>query len=174
MQVRLSDYDPDWVRRFEEESEFLRGVFGPEIIRFEHFGSTSVPGMKAKPIVDMMVIVRDIEAVDARNEQMVELGYDVAGDWGIPGRRLLRKGGEDRTHHIHFYEPDNPQIARHLILRDYLRETPDEVRAYSGFKERLTSRFSETSGYSPAKKEFVHELETRALAWAEASGRSVE
>jgi len=171
MQVRLSDYTPRWVQKFDEEARFLRSVFGPEIIGFEHFGSTSVPGMKAKPVIDMMVIVRDIQAVDARNEKMAELGYDVAGDWGIPGRRLLRKGGEERTHHIHFYESDNPQIARHLILRDYLRENPDEVRAYNDLKERLASQFSETSGYSPAKKEFVGELEKRALAWAAASGR---
>ncbi|MEJ8307332.1 GrpB family protein [Saccharibacillus sacchari] len=174
MQVRLSDYTPDWTQRFEEESEFLRSVFGPEVVQFEHFGSTSVPGMKAKPVIDMLVIVRDIQSVDARNEQMAQLGYDVAGDWGIPGRRLLRKGGEERTHHIHFYESGNPQIARHLILRDYLREKPDEVRAYSDLKERLSSQFSETSGYSPAKKGFVGQLEKRALAWAAESGRYAE
>ena len=174
MQVRLSDYTPDWTQRFEEEARFLRSVFESEIVQLEHFGSTSVPGMKAKPVIDMMVIMRDIQAVNARNEQMAQLGYDVAGEWGIPGRRLLRKGGEQRTHHIHFYESGNPQIARHLILRDYLREMPDEVRAYSDLKEQLASHFSETSGYSPAKRAFVSELEKRALAWAEESGRYAE
>ncbi|MDO3411287.1 GrpB family protein [Saccharibacillus sp. CPCC 101409] len=165
MQVRLSEYTPDWALRFEREAAFLRGVFGGEILRFEHFGSTSVPGMKAKPVIDMMAIVRDISAIDGYNDEMIALGYDAAGDWGIPGRRLFRKGGEERTHHIHFYEAGSPQIARHLALRDYLRARPDEAAAYSSFKEELAARFEETSGYSPAKKAFVSELEKRALAW---------
>ncbi|NGZ77948.1 GrpB family protein [Saccharibacillus alkalitolerans] len=174
MQVRLSTYDPDWVRRFEEEADFLRTVFGGEIVRFEHFGSTSVPGMKAKPVIDMMMLVRDIGSIDAYNEKMTALGYEAAGDWGIPGRRLFRKGGADRTHHIHVYEDNHPQIARHLVLRDYLRIHPDEAEAYSALKERLASEHAETSGYSPAKKAFVSELEKRALAWQSESGRSGE
>ncbi|GGO00393.1 GrpB family protein [Saccharibacillus kuerlensis] len=172
MQVRLSPYDPDWVRRFEKEAEFLRTVFGEEIVSFEHFGSTSVPGMQAKPVIDMMMLVQDIEAIDGYNAQMTALGYEAAGDWGIPGRRLFRRGGENRTHHIHVYEKDHPQITRHLVLRDYLRSHPDETAAYSLFKENLASVHAETSGYSPAKKAFVSDLEKRALAWKEKLGRT--
>lgn len=103
MKVRLTDYSENWPRMFQTEAHFLETVFGEEIIIFEHFGSTSVKGMKAKPVIDMMCIVKDIEKIDSYNEKMASLGYDVAGDWGIPGRRLFRKGGENRTHHIHFY-----------------------------------------------------------------------
>ncbi|WP_172195681.1 GrpB family protein [Saccharibacillus qingshengii] len=174
MQVRLSEYNPEWAVGYREETEFLRTVFGEEIVSFEHFGSTSVPGMSAKPVIDMMAIVRDIAAIDGYNARMIELGYDAAGDWGIPGRRLFRKGGEARTHHIHFYEVDSAHIARHLIVRDYLRARADEAQAYTAFKADLASRFDETSGYSPAKKAYVGELEKRALAWAEASERSVD
>lgn len=84
---------------FDDEAQFLLGIFGDELIKFEHFGSTSVPGMKAKPVIDMMCLVKDIRKIDSFNEQMRLLGYDVAGEWGIQGRRLLRKGGENRTHH---------------------------------------------------------------------------
>ncbi|MBP1993031.1 GrpB family protein [Paenibacillus eucommiae] len=165
MKVRLADYSENWVKLFQDEIEFLRKIFGDEIVRFEHFGSTSVPGLKAKPVIDMMCMVNDIGIVDLFNDQMYTLGYDVAGEWGIPGRRLFQKGGENRTHHIHFYKSDNPQIERHLIFRDYLRCHPEEIARYSRFKEELVQRFEHTSDYSPAKKTFVKEMEQLALAW---------
>lgn len=165
MKIRLTDYKEDWPRMYQAETDTLKGIFGGEIIRFEHFGSTSVPGMMAKPVIDMMVIVKDIAKIDSYNSRMASLGYDVAGEWGIAGRRLFRKGREHRTHHIHFYQHDNPQIERHLIFRDYLRSYPEEAARYSRFKEELAQRFEHTSEYSPAKKSFVQEMERKALGW---------
>lgn len=165
MKVRLTDYSVNWTQMFQNEAEFLKTIFGDEIVQCEHFGSTSILGMKAKPVIDMMCIVKSIEKVDLFNSQMADLSYDVAGEWGIAGRRLFRKGGENRTHHIHFYEVDNPEIQRHLIFRDYLRAHPQEVINYSRFKEELAQRFEHTSEYSPAKKKFVSELELKALSW---------
>jgi len=165
MKVRLTEYDENWVRMYEDETRLFKNIFGEEILNFEHFGSTSVPGMKAKPIIDMMCIVRDIDAIDEFNEQMHALGYDVAGEWGIPGRRLFRKGGENRTHHIHVYQFDNPQIQRHLIFRDYLRTHRDEVERYKNKKEELARLYNDTGYYSKAKKPFIEEMERRALQW---------
>ncbi|WP_438349017.1 GrpB family protein [Paenibacillus sp. FA6] len=165
MKVRLSDFNENWAKLYQDEADFLRIIFTDEIVRFEHFGSTSIPGLQAKPVIDMMCIVKDINNVDLHNDKMNQLGYDVAGDWGIPGRRLFRKGGEERTHHIHFYQTENPQIERHLIFRDYLRCHPEEVARYSRFKEELAERFENTSEYSPAKKTFVMEMEQLALSW---------
>ncbi|MFS0638389.1 GrpB family protein [Mesobacillus foraminis] len=165
MKVRLTEFSENWAEMFQKEALFLKTIFGNEIIRFEHFGSTSVRGMKAKPVIDMMCMVKDIEKVDKMNEKMAKLGYDVAGEWGITGRRLYRKGGENRTHHIHFYQFDNPQIERHLIFRDYLRSHPEQVARYSRFKEDLAKSFEHTSEYSPAKKTFVKEIEQQALLW---------
>ena len=165
MKVRLTEFSENWVQMFKNEGQFLKTIFGDEIIDFEHFGSTSIYGMKAKPVIDMMCIVKDIEKIDKFNEKMANLGYDVVGEWGITGRRLFRKGGENRTHHIHFYQFENPQIKRHLIFRDYLRSHPEEVARYSRFKEELTQRFDNTSEYSPAKKTFVKEMEQQALLW---------
>lgn len=165
MEVRLSDYKEEWVQMFLEEAEYLRAIFEGVEIQFEHFGSTAVPGMKAKPVIDMMGIVDDINKVDLFNGTMASLGYDVAGDWGIPGRRLFRKGGEQRTHHIHFYQSDSLQIGRHLIFRDYLRSHPEEAARYSRFKEQLAQRYERTNEYSPAKKAFVSEMEQLALTW---------
>ncbi|WP_274309947.1 GrpB family protein [Solibacillus daqui] len=170
MKVRLSEYDENWGRMFEDEARFLRELFGDEIIKFEHFGSTSVPGMKAKPVIDMMCLVKDIKKIDAFNDQMRLLGYDVAGEWGIQGRRLFRKGEETRTHHIHVYQYDNLQIKRHLVLRNYLRTHPEEVERYSCLKEELAQRYDDTAYYSKAKNPFVNELEQRALNWFEHQG----
>lgn len=165
MKVRLSDYTEDWKVMFEEEVKILKAIFGDEITSFEHFGSTSIPGMKAKPVIDMMCIVNEIEKIDSYNEQMNSMQYDVAGEWGIEGRRLFRKGGENRTHHIHFYQSDNPQIKRHIVFRDYLLANPEEASRYSQFKEALANKYESTSDYSPAKKAFVSAMEKKALAW---------
>ncbi|PMC34314.1 hypothetical protein CJ195_23815 [Bacillus sp. UMB0899] len=165
MKVRLAEYSEDWIQMFQAEAQFLKTIFIDEIITIEHFGSTAVPGMKAKPVIDMMCIVKNIEKIDLFNEKMESLGYDVAGEWGINGRRLFRKGGENRTHHIHFYQEENPHIERHLVFRDYLRSHPEEVERYSSFKESLTQQFENTSEYSPAKKAFVKEMEQEALNW---------
>ena len=84
MKVRLSDYNEDWVRLYQEEADFLKSIFEDQVVRFEHFGSTSVPGLKAKPVIDMMCIVQDINRIDLYNDKMNMLGYDVAGEWGTP------------------------------------------------------------------------------------------
>ncbi|WP_342542476.1 GrpB family protein [Paenisporosarcina sp. FSL H8-0542] len=165
MKVRLTDFSENWALMFQKEVYFLSEIFGDEIIKFEHFGSTSVHGLKAKPVIDMMCLVKDIHQIDSLNEKMDSLGYDVVGEYGIDGRRLFRKGGENRTHHIHFYQYDNPQIARHLIFRDYLRSHPEDVVKYSHFKEKLAQQFENTSEYSPAKNLFVKEMEQKAIQW---------
>lgn len=165
IKVRLTSFSDKWTQMFQDEVNNLIVIFGELITEFEHFGSTSVPGMKAKPVIDMMCIVNEISTIDAFNEQMNTLGYDIAGEWGISGRRLFRKGGDNRTHHIHFYQFDNPQIKRHVVFRDYLRSHPEEVARYSLFKEELARQFEDTSGYSPAKKAFVTEMEQLALNW---------
>ena len=96
---------------------------------------------------------------------MAALGYDVASEWGIPGRRLFRSGGDHRTHHIHVYEVGSLQISRHLVVRDYLRAHPEEVERYGQLKETLAQRWDDARDYSLAKKLFVQALEQRAPRW---------
>ncbi|QNR08059.1 GrpB family protein [Macrococcoides canis] len=163
MKVRLSDYNPKWKDSFKNECLIISDMIPDEVVRFEHFGSTSVPGMKAKPVIDMMVLVKDINQIDSYNSKFGEAGYDVSGEWGIPGRRLLRKGGDDRTHHIHIYQEDHPEIYRHLAVRDYLLEHPEEVTAYSDLKTKLAQSYDETPEYRNAKRDYVVALEKRAL-----------
>lgn len=166
MKIRLTEFSDNWALMYEVEAQFLKTIFKDDIIKCEHFGSTAVQGMKAKPVIDMIFIVKDIEKIDSFNEEMKNLGYEAAGEWGITGRRLFRKGGENRSHHLHFYQFDNPQIERHLIFRDYLRSHPAEAARYTKFKEELAKRFDDTSEYSQAKKAFVKEMEKKALVWS--------
>ena len=165
--VRLTPYQPDWADQFADESARLRRVFGSGVLALEHFGSTAIPGMMAKPVIDMLAVVDPSQLGAVWIAELTQLGYEDAGEWGIPGRRLFRKGGEERSHHLHVYPAGHWAIRRHLVLRDFLLSHPHEVRAYSAFKQDLASRYADTSDYSPAKKPYVQRLEQRALAWAE-------
>ncbi|WP_233880888.1 GrpB family protein [Virgibacillus halodenitrificans] len=166
MEIRLQAYNKNWVQLYKQETLELKSILKDEVVRFEHFGSTSVPGMKAKPVIDIMCLVKDISKIDAFNTTLEAIGYEAAGEWGISGRRLFRKGGENRTHHVHVYQSDHPEIERHLIVRDYLRTHPKEATMYSRLKEKLAQEYNDTRFYSKAKKPFIQELEERALLWA--------
>ncbi len=165
MQVRLSPYQQEWAEEFHRESQKLTTLLLPQVVVFEHFGSTSVAGMWAKPVIDMMGIVNHIDLIDASAERLQSFGYEMGGEWGIPGRRLFRKGGSNRTHHLHFYAVGHPDIARHLVLRDYLRQHPAAVQDYSRYKQKLAVQYPDTREYSVAKHDFVTALERRALEW---------
>jgi GrpB-like predicted nucleotidyltransferase (UPF0157 family) len=166
--VIVSAYDPAWVAAFEKEALVLRGLLGEEIVRLHHIGSTSVPGMFAKPIVDLMVEVVDILRIDRTNQRMEDAGYIPRGELGIPGRRYFVKGTlEERSFHIHCYQAGDFEVTRHLVVRDYLCAFPDEAAAYSALKVELAEQFPEDiDAYVSGKEAFVAALERRALVWA--------
>ena len=98
--IEVVPHDPKWAARFRKEAVFLKSIFGPEMLDVHHIGSTSVPGLAAKPIIDLLVEVADISKIDAYNDRLSELGYIPKGEFGIPGRRFFIKGSEEnRTHH---------------------------------------------------------------------------
>ncbi|TMV47369.1 GrpB family protein [Paenibacillus mesophilus] len=165
MNVVVTEYSDNWKREFSEESQKIKDIFGDELIDIHHIGSTSVPGLKAKPIIDMMPVVKDIEKVDRFNEQMERLGYECMGELGMEGRRYFRKGGDDRTHQVHVFQGDNKEhIIRHLAVRDYLRAHPDEANRYGNLKESLAKQFpKDIEAYMDGKDAFVKELERKAL-----------
>src|SRR5579884_2769667 len=115
MRVRIVPYTQEWLSLFHQEAGLLRPVFGGELVDIHHIGSTSVPGLAAKPIIDIMPVVRHIERVDERNNAMRALDYEAMGEFGISGRRYFHKGGDHRTHHTHIFQADDlPNIERHL------------------------------------------------------------
>ena len=170
-EVKVVPYDPAWPQRFREEAERLRAVFGRELIYIHHIGSTAVPGLAAKPIIDILPVVRNIDAVDCLNGAMVELGYEPMGEHGLSGRRYFhrhyyRDGAEYHTHHVHVYASGSPMIDRHLAFRDYLRAYPDVARRYAALKQELAHLFPyDIEGYMDGKNAFVKVTEHAALAW---------
>ncbi len=121
--VRVTEYDPRWRLDYEKEKELIAGILGEEMVSIHHIGSTAVEGLKAKPVIDILPVVRDLEAVDALNRRFEAAGYECMGEFGIKGRRYYRKGGEERTHQIHIFAAANgKEIRRHLAFRDYLKK----------------------------------------------------
>lgn len=167
MHVRVIPYRPEWPLLFAQEAEKIRHTFGTALLAIHHIGSTSVEGLAAKPIIDILAVVRDVNAIDALAPAMESLGYEAMGEFGIPGRRYYRKGGENRTHQIHaFSMEDHWNIDRHLAVRDYLRVHPEEAQLYGDLKQHLAQQFPEDiERYCDGKDAFVKALEKRAYAW---------
>src|SRR5690625_1792156 len=106
--VEVTSFNANWAQMFKEEADQFRNIFGSDMLAIHHIGSTSVPGLKAKPIIDIMPVVNDIDTVDHFNKEMEKIGYEPKGEFGIAGRRYFRKGKVERTHHVHFFEVGHP------------------------------------------------------------------
>ena len=164
--VEVKPYNEQWLSMFEKEGNKLHEIFDLEIIEIHHIGSTSVNGLKAKPIIDIMPVVRDINRIDEFNTAMVTIGYEPMGENGISERRYFQKGGDNRTHHVHVYELGNPEIERHLAFRDYLRAYPDVAKKYGDLKEELSHFFPyDIESYIKGKEQLALEIEKKAVAW---------
>ncbi|MBM7553576.1 GrpB family protein [Thalassobacillus pellis] len=164
--VEVTSYNPEWKRKFEKEAKLLRDIFGVLVADIHHIGSTSVECMKAKPIIDIMPVVYDIKKVDEKNDDMRKIGYQPKGEYGIPGRRYFRKGGDLRTHHVHIFEFGDNNIERHLAFRDYLRTYTQARVDYGNLKTKLAERFpNDMDSYIEGKEKFVVKLEGEALKW---------
>ena len=164
--VDVWSYTDKWAFMFSEEVEKLKHIFKNEIVDIHHIGSTSVPGLKAKPIIDMMPVVKDITVVDNYNEEMFDIGYLPKGENGIEGRRYFEKGGDQRSHHIHIYQVGSHEIKRHLAFRDYLQKHSDVKRNYGELKEKLAQQFPyDIESYIKGKEQLVRDIEMAALNW---------
>lgn len=165
--IEVVDYNPQWIKEFKKESKKIKAVLGKNCIGVYHIGSTAVKGLKAKPIIDMMPVVKDISLVDEHNRELEELGYECMGEYGIPGRRFFVKGGDNRTHHIHVFEKTNhEEIERHLAVCGYLNSHPDIAKQYGELKASLAEEFTyDNDGYCNGKDAFVKNLEKKALSW---------
>lgn len=140
--ITVVPYDPAWSGLYEAEAQAIAGVLGQRLTAIHHIGSTAVPGLAAKPVIDIMPVVRAVTEADECRADFEALGYEYLGEFGIPGRRYLRKGGDERTHQMHIFASDDVHaIARHLAVRDYLRAHPARAAAYGALKLELAARF---------------------------------
>ena len=165
--VGVASYNPNWKNMYKEESEKIKNILNDIIIDIHHIGSTAIPGIKAKPVIDILVEVKDIEEVDQYNHKMEELGYEAMGEYGIPKRRFFRKGENNRTHHIHIFQTGNEEIERHINFKEYLIAHPDKAREYSKLKEELVNKYTyDVENYTNSKSDFIKEIDRKAkLRW---------
>lgn len=165
--IEVTDYRPEWDGMFKEMQKKIRAILGKNCVAVYHIGSTSVKGMKAKPIIDIMPVVRDITLVDSLDREFEAIGCECRGESGIPGRRFYAIGGDARTHHIHIFGKDSQDdIRRHLAVRDYLRSHPETAREYGELKSRLAEQFPyDNDSYCDGKEEYMKSLEQKALSF---------
>ena len=162
--VEVIPHDPKWRGAFEAESTSVAVALGVNIVAIHHIGSTSIPGIYAKPIIDILVEVNDIDEVDRCSRAMRSIGYEVMGEFGIAGRRYFRKDAESgvRTHHIHAFEVGSDHIRRHLAFRDHLIAYPDEALEYSDLKRRLAADHADDAdAYMDGKDAFIRDVDRR-------------
>lgn len=170
--IAVVPYAVEWPAAFQAAEKELVSLWGEEVIAVHHVGSTAVPGLCAKPILDVLVEVHDIERIDAYDAEMIRRGYQPKGEAGIPQRRFFVKGSdENRTHHVHVFATGHARIPRYLAFRDYLRTHPGDAQAYGTLKVELARRFPyDIEGYMAGKDGLIQELERKAQSWREGSG----
>lgn len=173
--IIVIDYDPCWEQQYLAEAKTIRAILGENCTAIFHIGSTAVKGLKAKPIIDIMPVVRDIAAVDEKQGAFEGIGYEYLGEFGMACRRYLRKGGDERTHQVHiFQETDRANIERHLAVRDFLRAHGEIARQYGALKETLARQYPyDIEGYCDGKEAFVKDLERQALRWKQNAPSSI-
>lgn len=167
-EVRVEAYNKQWPRLFKDEMERILPILKDEIIAAHHIGSTSIPGMWAKPIIDILLEVKDIAKIDDYNNLMNELGYEPRGELGIPGRRYFSRESpvDVRTHHIHAFQSGDHNIERHLAFKEYMIAHPEDARSYSELKKRLAKKYPrDIDSYIAGKEKFVDEMESKAISW---------
>jgi GrpB-like predicted nucleotidyltransferase (UPF0157 family) len=166
-EVIVVEYDPSWPRRFEEEKARLLVVVGDQIEDIQHIGSTAVPGLGAKPIIDIQVSLRDLVLVQKCVGPLESIGYEYLGEYGVPGRHFFHKPARrpfsERTHHLQIVEKGGEQWRKVLLFRDYLRAHPEVSQQYHLLKKGLVSRFgADRDGYTEAKTAFVRSVLEKA------------
>ena len=174
--VEVLPHDPKWRDAFGVELKSIADAMGKNVVNVHHIGSTAIPSIYAKPIIDLLVEVKDIIEVDRHSSAMESLGYEVMGEFGISGRRFFRKDNQEniRTHHIHTFEIASAQVERHLAFRDYMLAHPEDAQKYSNLKRELARKYPKNiDQYMDGKDEFIKEIDKKAVQWRTLRGQQL-
>jgi GrpB-like predicted nucleotidyltransferase (UPF0157 family) len=162
VRIEIVEYDPSWPLFYQEEQARVAERLAGLAESIEHIGSTSVPGLAAKPIIDLLVTVAHLGPVDLYRERLESLGYTFFPVLGSPERLAFGKGSP-HTHHLHIVEQGGEEHLRPLAFRNYLRAHPETARQYEALKRALAARFQhDRSAYNQAKTDFIHSIEAKA------------
>jgi len=168
--IYLSAYNSQWPSLFETEKHVLLKIIGKYIVKIEHIGSTAIPNIRAKPVIDIMIAVNNLDDITPEVISKLEnIGYEYIKKYeeGMPFRRFFQKNNANgiRTHHIHLVEITHDFWIRHLLFRDYLRAHPEEAKRYELLKIDLAMKFTDTNLYASAKSDFCNEIHKKAISW---------
>lgn len=159
--IIVEPYDEAWQQDFINISSEIRDALGELALRIEHVGSTSVPGLSAKPVIDLDVVIRDDSVLDEVVSRLGTIGYQHEGNLGIAGREAFGYEGKEhlREHHLYVCPQDSPELKRHTAFRDYLRSHPDAVREYSRIKEEAAALYPyDIDGYIKHKSPVIEKI----------------
>ena len=180
--IVIADYDPVWPQRFEcERAEILRVCGALSFARIEHVGSTAVPGLAAKSIIDIMPLLRSLDDARALIESLASIGYEYVPEFeqpnefdeGMPFRRYFRKDvNGERAFHIHMVEEGSDFCVAHLMFRDFLRISPDDAREYERVKRQIAAEYNAivtaasniNLGYTDKKSDCINAIMAKARA----------
>ena len=165
--IKMLDYNKNYPKLFNIEKDLIKSILKDNVVNIYHIGSTSIPFIKSKPIIDIMVSVKDLNKVDEIKNEFIKVGYEYLGEFGIKNRRYLRKDGDNRTHQIHIFSYlDEYNLTRHLAFKEYLLTHKDVAKEYEELKVKLASLYpNDIEKYCDGKDEFVKSVEERALEW---------
>ena len=148
--IELKPYDPSWVTIFEQEKPKIEKALGTNCVALYHFGSTAIPGLRAKPVIDIMAVVKNLSLIEIF--ALEQLSYEYRGEVVISGRYFSKLNPKI---HLHIFEEKNPLIKQNLLFRDWLRTHDDDRDAYALLKEELAKLHTNGVSYSQAKTEFI-------------------
>jgi GrpB-like predicted nucleotidyltransferase (UPF0157 family) len=155
--VEVVDYDHSWPAQYAEERDRIAAAIGDTALAIEHVGGTAVPGLPAKPVIDLMVGVEDIERAGPAVAGLINLGYEYVPEFEseLPDRRYFRRGAPE-SHHVHMVSASSDFFQEHLLFRDWLREHPQAAEEYGKLKRGLASRHRlDRDAYRAGKLPFI-------------------
>lgn len=161
--IIIEDYDPRWPEQFELLRSRIMPVLGSLATVIEHVGSTAVPRLAAKPIIDIDVVLHSAASLPEAIRRLGTLGYEHRGDLGVPGREAFRCPPSDIPHHLYVHGPESREFIRHITFRDHMRANPEDAQAYEHLKRTLAQKYrQDREAYNQAKTEFVETTLRRA------------
>jgi GrpB-like predicted nucleotidyltransferase (UPF0157 family) len=172
--VELHPHSLDWAERARAEIARLHRALSSVLVTVHHIGSTSIPGIMAKPIVDLIPVVTDLDSLDRIMPAVKSIGYECLGEFGLPGRRYCRRNDPvtgKRAYQLHCYAEGWPEIDRHLAFASYLRTHPAIAKEYEAEKIRAAALHpDDTYKYNDAKNDWIKLIERDALEWWKSRG----
>lgn len=155
--VELVDYDEKWNEEYKTEEELLKSVLADRIIEIHHIGSTSIKGLKAKPVIDILVVIKSLGEIPEIETMLKSYDYENRGQQGVSDRYFFVKGPEDaRSHYVHFVEPNSNTYYNQVYFKKYLIEHPEYIKKYCDLKQELANKYAdERPKYTKGKNDFI-------------------